>query len=96
MSCWRQREEASGIGGSAAKAVEKDDDDNDRWTEDDDEETDAGSWLSNKKIKWTLVAVWTNIDKKEAYRRAAEIMTEDFEIAAGPALHKWGNQAKGR
>ena len=87
-------EEASGIGGSVAKAVEEDDDDEDRWTEDDDEETDAESQQSFKKNKWTLVAVWTNIDKKEAYRRVAEIMKEDFEIAAGRAPHKWGEPSE--
>ena len=43
MSCRRQREEASGIGGSAVKAIDEDDDYEDRWSEDDDEGTDAGS-----------------------------------------------------
>ena len=89
MSCRKQREEASGDGCSAAKAVsaakvvDLDDDDEDRWTEDDDEQTDAGSRSSYRKNKWKLVAVWTNIDKEEAYRHAAEIMTEDFEVAGG-------------
>ena len=36
-----------------------------------------------------MVAVWTDIDKEEAYRRAAEIMTADFNVAGGP-LHTWG------
>ena len=40
-----------------------------------------------------LVAVWTNIDKEEAYRCAAEILTEDFEVAGGPA-HKWGEPSE--
>ena len=49
MLCRKQREQASGVGCSAAKAVSAakvvdwDDNDEDRWTEDDDEETDAGS-----------------------------------------------------
>ena len=30
------------------------------------------------------MAVWTNIDKQEALRRAAEIMIDDFEVAGGP------------
>ena len=42
-----------------------------------------------KKNEWMLVAVWTNIDKKEAYRRVAVIMTADFEVAGGPS-HTWG------
>ena len=44
MSCRRQREEASGVGGNATKVVDEDNDDEDRWTEDNDEETDTGSW----------------------------------------------------
>ena len=35
------------------------------------------------------MAVWTNIDKQEAYRRAAEIMIDDFLIAGGP-VYPWG------
>ena len=30
-----------------------------------------------------------NTTKKEAYRQAAEIITEDFNIAGGPT-HPWG------
>ena len=49
MSCRRQREEAKGVGCSAAKAVsaakvvDEDDDDEDKWTDDEDEEIDGGS-----------------------------------------------------
>ena len=35
-----------------------------------------------------------NIDKDEAYRRAAEIMTEDFDVAGGPPMHKWGEPSE--
>ena len=49
MSCWRQREEATGVGGNAIKAVDEDDNDENRWTEDDDEETDAGSRHTKRK-----------------------------------------------
>ena len=63
-------------------------------TENNNEETDGGSRQSYKKNEWKFVAVWTNIDKKEAYRRAAEIMTEDFEVAAGRAPHKWGEPSE--
>ena len=36
-----------------------------------------------------VVAVWTNTTKKEAYKQAAAIITEDFNIAGGPT-HPWG------
>ena len=90
MLCRKQRLEAEGVGCSAAKAVkavkveDKDDDDEDEWKEDDDEDTDGGSRLAYRKNKWKLVAVWTNIDKQEAFRRAAEIMIDDFQVAGGP------------
>ena len=92
-------EEVRGVGCSAAKAVsaakvvDEDDEDEDKWTEDDDEGTDAGSRSSFMKKKWKLVVVWTNIDKEEAYRRAAVIMTDDFEVAGGPA-HTWGEPSE--
>ena len=35
------------------------------------------------------MAVWTNIDKQEAFRRAADIMIEDIQVAGGP-VHPWG------
>ena len=61
-----------------AKAVDEDDNDEDKGTEDDDEETDEWSRQSYIKNEWKLIAVWTNIDKQEAFRRVAEIMIEDF------------------
>ena len=96
MSCRKKREEAGGVGCSGAKIgkvakVDEGDDDNeeDEWTNDDDEETDAGRSTYKKNI-WNIVAVWSNIEKEEAYRRAAEIMTTDFDVAGGPT-HPWGN-----
>ena len=68
--------------GNAAKV------DEDEWTDDDDKETD-GSRSTYKKNIWKVVAVWTNIENVEAYRRAAEIMTADFDVAGGPT-HSWG------
>ena len=79
-----------GVGCSVAKAAKAgkvDEED-----EDDDDETD-GSRSTYKKNIWKVVAVWTNIDKEEAYRRAAEIMTADFEVAGGP-MHSWGEPSE--
>ena len=73
--------------GNAAK-VDEDDDEEVEWTEDDDEETDE-SRSTYKKYIWKVVGIWTHIDKEEAYRRAAEIMTADFDVAAGPT-NSWG------
>ena len=95
MSFRKQRLEADGVGCSAAKAdkadkvEDEDDEDEDEWKEDDDEGTDGGSRSAYKKNKWKLVSVWTNIDKQEAFRRAAEIMIEDFQVVDGP-VHPWG------
>ena len=97
MSCRKPRLEADGVGCSAAKAVkadkveDEDDDDEDEWKEDKEEETDGGSLSAYRKNKWKLVAVWTNIDKQEALRRAAEIMTDDFQVA-GKTPFLWSNQ----
>ena len=94
MSCRKQREQAGGVGcsgakvGNAAKVDDDDDDEEDESTEDDDEETD-GSRSTYKKNIWNVVAVWTHIEKEQAYRRAAEIMTADFDVAGGPT-HSWG------
>ena len=68
-------------GKSKADIVEdEDDDEQDEWKEDDDEDTDGESRGAYRKNKWKLVAVWTNIDKQKALRRAAEIMIDDFQI----------------
>ena len=84
-----------GVGGSGAKveqaATEEDEDDDvdeeeEEWSE--EAETD-GSRATYNKNKWRVVAVWTNVTKKEAYRQAAEIMTDDFNVAGGPT-HTWG------
>ena len=88
-SCRKQREQMGGVGCSDAKvdqaATEEDDDDDvdedEEWSE--KEETD-GSRATYKKNKWRIVAVWTNVTKKEEYRQAADIMTADFNIAGGP------------
>ena len=93
MSLWRQREQARWNGGSEAKLDDSDDDD-DRWSLGDDEETDAGSWPPYRKHKWTLVAAWTNIDMEDAYRRVAEIMTKDFNVAGGLRPNKWGESSE--
>ena len=57
--------------------------------EDDDDETDTGGRHPYRENKWILVAAWSNIDKNEAYRRAAEIMTEDSDAAGGLPPTKW-------
>ena len=93
MSCRKKSEQAGGVGCSGAKVgnaakVDEDDDEEDEWTEDDDEETD-GSRSTYKKYIWKVVAIWTHIDKEEAYRREAEIMTADFSVVGGPT-HSWG------
>ena len=67
---------------------EDDDEEEDGRTEDEDEETD-GSRSTYKKNAWKVAAVWTNMGKEVAYKRAAEIMTADFNVAGGP-LHTWG------
>ena len=71
-------------------ATEEDEDDgvdeDEEWSE--EEETD-GSRASYNKNNWRVVAVWTNFTKKEAYRQASEIMTDDFNVAGGPT-HTWG------
>ena len=38
------------------------------------------------KNKWFLVAEWYNIEQREAWNRAAEIMIEDFQTAGGPIM----------
>ena len=91
MSCWRQLEDASGKEGSAAK---EEDDDDDRSSLGDDEETETGSLQPYRKNKWVLIASWSNIDKEEAYRQAAVIMTEDFDIAGGLAPNMWGEPSE--
>ena len=60
----------------------------------DDDETDTGGLHPYRNNKWILVAAWSNIDKKEAYRRAAEIMTEGFDIAGDLPQNKWGEPSE--
>ena len=97
MSCRKKSKQAGGAGCSGAKVgnaakVDDDDDEEDEWTEDDDEETD-GSRSTYKKNIWKVVVVCTHIEKEEAYRREAEIMTADFNVAGGPThSHSWGNE----
>ena len=72
--------------------METEEDEDDDVEEDEEEfseeeETD-GSRASYKKNRWRVVAVWTNVTKKEAYLQAAEIITADFNIAGGPT-HPW-------
>ena len=62
------------------------------WKQDDGEETDGGSRSSYRKNKWRLVAVWTDIEKQEALRRAGVIMTEDFMIGGG-SEHEYADPA---
>ena len=93
MSCRKKREQAGGVGCSGVKVgnagkVDEEDDEEDEWTEDEDEETDESRSTYKKNI-WKVVAVWTDIDKEEAYRRATEIMVADFNVAGGPS-HTWG------
>ena len=47
---------------------------------------DDGRPAAYNKNKWFLVAEWHDVDMNEALRRAAEIMTEDFNNAGGPLL----------
>ena len=59
-----------------------------RRTVKEEEETDE-SRPTYKKNRWRVVAVWTNTTKKGAYRQAAEIITDDFNVVGGPP-HTWG------
>ena len=95
MSCRKQRQQMDREGGSGGKVgyaeFEEDEDDDVEEDEEelsDEEETD-GSRAAYKKNRWRVVAVWTNTTKKEAFRQAAAIITEDFNIAGGPT-HSWG------
>ena len=97
MSCRKQRQQIDGEGGTGGKVeyADNEEDEDDDFEEDEEEssgedETD-GSRAAYKKNRWSVVAVWTNTTKKEAYRQAAAIVTEDFNIAGGPT-HSWGNQ----
>ena len=85
-----------GKGGSVAKveqAATKEDEANDVDEEEEEqseeEETD-GSQVTYSKNKWRVIAVWTNVTKKEAYRQAAEIMTDDFNVAGATVDQRMG------
>ena len=41
------------------------------------------------KIIWNKVSSWSDIDKKEGYRLAENVMTRDFNIAGGLAFTNW-------
>ena len=41
------------------------------------------------KIIWNKVSSWLDIDKKEGYRLAGDVMTRDFNIAGGLLFTKW-------
>ena len=71
-----------------ASDVEEEEEEEEEWREDESEDTD-GSWATYRKHEWKVVAVWTHMGKEEAYMRAAEIITNDFNIAGGP-VHSWG------
>ena len=84
-----------GVGGSDAKVEqtateedEADDVDDEEEQLSQEEETDGSRATYNKNI-WRVIAVWTNVTKKEAYRQALEIMTDDFNVGSGPT-HPWG------
>ena len=90
MSCRKQWEDArvecrAAKAVCAAKVFDENVDDEDKWTEDDDEETD-GSRSTYRKNVWKVVVIWTNIDKEEAYKRAAEIMTADSMLWVGQCI----------
>ena len=79
-----------GVGkdGKVADHEEEEEEEEEEWKDDEGEETD-GSQAIYRKHEWKVVAVWTHMGKEEAYRRAAEIITTDFNIAGGP-MHSWG------
>ena len=92
MSYRKQREQAGGVGCSGAKvgnAVK-------RRTMTTRTMRTNGRRMTTKRptevdrhIGKMYVAIWPNIDKEEAYKRSAEIMTADFDVAGGP-MHTWG------
>ena len=90
MSCQKMREQAGdsvGKDGNVTDVEEEEEEEEEEWKEDGGEETD-GSQAIYRKHEWKVVAVWTHMGKEEAYRRTAEIITNDFNIAGGPA-HSW-------
>ena len=93
MSGRKERSEGNGVGIKSANADKGDEVAEKEEDEEEEEEyvdewklADEGRRVVYNKNKWFLVAEWYNVEKHEAFNRAAEIMIEDFQIAGGPIL----------